>query len=667
MPRLVNGMAESTQSSDERGMKMKKEFEPLFTGFNIGSVTFRNRIAMSPMGTHNDGPRGELTDSQYKYYEDRARGGCGLIIMEGQQVTNKTEPWLFHYKVVDTEEQMQCWAKVAERIHAHGSKMALQLCCGLGKNAFNYGDEGAIKSASAIPSFYRPDVLCEPLTVEEIHDIVGCFGRAANRALRAEVDMIVIHTHAGYMMDQFMSSQWNHRTDEYGGTFENRMRFLHEAYDAIRKNAPGIPVIAQLALEHKYEGGRTVEEGIQIAKYVEKMGVDGIMVDVGAYENKQWTCPSPYQGDAAMLYAAKILRKEVSVPILNVGTYTPETAAKAVADGDIDIAVIGRGLIADPDFANKLREGREEDIRPCLSCNFYCVKRLHQNRTITCAVNARAAHEIDYPMDKAERVRKIAVVGGGPGGLEAARVAALRGHNVTVYEKSDTLGGQLIFAGEPPFKNRIRAYREWQIRQIKKLPNVSVVYNKTITADSKELADADEIVVAIGASPLVPPIKGIDLPNVAEVTAAHADPSLIKGDKIVITGGGMSGCDCALELAMAGKDVTIVEMLDGLGLKEIINNRIAMLEKLNTYGVKQLVKTKVVSITPEGVMVENENGTQLLEADTVISAFGMRSRRSEADAIFAKYPFARMVGDCVSVGQIGEAVRAGFFAGWSFH
>lgn len=646
---------------------MKKQFEPLFRSFQLGNVKLRNRIAMSPMGTHNDGPRGELTPAQYQYYEDRAKGGVGMIIMEGQQVTNKTEPWLFRQKVVDTEEQMQCWAEVSERVHTYGAKLALQLCCGLGKNAFNYGDQGAIKSASAIPSFYQPNVMCEPLTVEEIHDIVACFGRAANRALRAEADVIVIHTHAGYMMDQFMSSQWNLRTDEYGGNFENRMRFLTEAYHAIRKNAPGMPIVVQIALEHKYEGGRTIEEGIQIAKYIEKMGADAILVDVGAYENKQWTCPSPYQGDASMLYAAKILRENISIPLLNVGTYTPETAAKAVEEGYVDITVVGRGLIADPDFANKIREGCEEDIRPCLSCNQYCVKRLHQNRTITCAVNARAAHELSYPMTKAERVRNVVVVVGGPGGMEAARVAGLRGHNVTLYEKSDKLGGQLIFAGDPVFKTRIKSFKEWQIRQLGHLPNVKVVFNHEITVDSPELVEADEIVVALGASPLIPNIEGINLPHVAEVTAVHADHSLIKGDKIVVTGGGMSGCDCALELAMQGKNVTIVEMANGVGLKEIVNNRIAMLEKLDIHGVKQMVNTKVVSFAPGGVWVENAEGKQLLEADTVVSAFGMRPNNQIADAIFDKYPHARLIGDCVTVGQIGEAVRAGFFAGYSFH
>lgn len=646
---------------------MDKRYASLFTGFTIGNVKLRNRIAMSPMGTHADGPRGELVDSQYRYYEERAKGGCGLIMLEGQQVTNKTEPWLYRIVIADTDEQMQCWARAAERIHAHGAKMALQLCCGLGKNAFNYGDEGAVKSASAIPTFYKPDVLCTPLTIKEIQDIVSCYGRAAARAVRANVDIIEIHTHAGYMLDQFMSAQWNHRTDEYGGSFEKRMRFVTEVYHAIRKNAPGIPILVGLALEHCYNGGRTLEDGIEIAKYLEKLGVDGFHVDVGAYENKQWTCPSPYQGDAAMLYAAQTLRKHVQVPIFNGGTMTPETAAKAVEDGDVDVVMMGRALIADPQWANKLREGRREDILPCISCNQYCVKRLHQNRTISCAVNARAACEGDYPIVQANRVRKIAIVGGGPGGLEAARVAALKGHNVTIYEKTDRLGGQLIYAGAPEFKSRIRALLKWQIKQISDLDNVTVIYNKEITPDSPELAEADEIVVALGASPLMPPIDGIHLSNVVEVTMAHADPTLIKGNRIVITGGGMSGCDCALELAMEGKDVTIVEMLDGIGLKEIVNNRVALLEKIEKYGVKQMVNTKVLAFKPDGVLVGNEDGQTLLPADTAIVAFGTRAKKAEADAIYTRYPYARIIGDCSEVGQIGEAMRAGFFAGWSYN
>ena len=645
---------------------MDSKYSSLFTGFKIGNVKLRNRISMCPMGTHADGYHGEMVESQYRYYEARAKGGCGLIMVEGQQVTNKTEPWLKRITVADTDIQMQCWAKAAEIIHAHGAKMALQLCCGLGKNAFNYGDEGAVKSASAIPTFYRPDILCTPLSVEEIHDIVACYGRAAERALRADVDIIEIHTHAGYMLDQFMSKQWNQRTDEYGGSFENRMRFITEVYNAIRKNAPGKPVIVRLALEHCYEGGRSIEEGLEIAEYLEKLGMDGIDIDVGAYENKQWTCPSPYQGDAAMLYSAQILRKHINIPIINAGNYTPETAAKAVADGDVDIIGLGRALIADPDWVNKLKEGREKDIRPCLACNQYCVKRLHQNRSISCAVNAAAASEADYKITKADRVRNIAVVGGGPGGMEAARVAALKGHHVTLYEKNDCLGGQLIYAAAPAFKTRIKAFLDWQIKQINDLPNVTVCYNQTITPDSPELKEADEIVIALGASAFVPPIKGTDLPNVVEVMEAHADLSKIKGGRIVVTGGGMSGCDCALDLAMEGKDVTIVEMIDKIGAKEIVNNRIAMLEKVEKYGIKQMVNTKVIEFNENGVLVENAEGQHLLPADTVIMAFGTRARKDEADAFFDLYPAARVIGDCTSVGQIGEAVRAGFFAGWSF-
>jgi len=646
---------------------MSTKYPKLFERTSIGKVKLRNRLAMSSMGTMADDDTGLLVESQIKYYEARAKGGVGLVMIEGQSVTNKTDPWMFYQVAADTEFQMKKWALVAEAVHAHGAKVGIQLICGLGRNAFAFGNDPVPPvSSSANPTYYNPNVICRPMTVEEIHDVVARYGRCAARAVNAECDIIEIHAHCGYLLDQFMTPLWNQRTDEYGGSFENRMRFITEVYHSIRNAVgPDVPISVRLPLEHDFEGARTLEEGVEICKYLESIGVDVLNIDVGCYDNKQWVTPAIYAGDASMAYAAHAVKKAVKIPVMNAGTYTPQTAEEAVEQGKTDIVLLGRALIADPDWANKLRNGNEEDIRPCLLCNRYCIGRLYKGRQISCSINPQAAFERDYVIAKSDEPKNVVVVGGGPGGMEAARVAALKGHHVTLFEKSDSLGGQLNFASEPPFKGRIKSYLSWLKLQLEKT-GVSVVFNKTITADSPELTAADQIVVALGANPIKPPIKGIDLPNVVEVTDAHSNPDKVKGNRIIVAGGGMSGCDCALELAMQGKDVTIVELLPEIAIKETIeDNKIPLFNQLRKYGVKQMVNTKVMEFKSDSVVLQNESKTVELPIDTAIYCFGMKPESAACDAICDKYPSATPVGDCTNIGQIGEAARSGFFAGWS--
>ncbi|NLV37407.1 MAG: FAD-dependent oxidoreductase [Clostridiaceae bacterium] len=639
----------------------------MFSRFRIKSMDLKNRIALAPMGTFSENRNGSPNEKQIEYYRARARGGVGLVILEGQYTTNRTDPWIDYVTIAGTDEQMQGWALLAEACKAEGAKICLQLSCGLGRNAFPFSDEQMV-SSSAVPSFYMPDTLCRPLTIEEIHDIVEHYRIAARNAIRAEADAVEIHAHAGYMIDQFMTPIWNKREDEYGGSFENRMRLVTEIYHAIRSEVgEDYPILIRMAATHDFPGGRTIEEGIEIVKYLERLGIDAFDIDVGSYEHKQWIVPSIYAGEACMLdYAAKI-KEAVNVPVLNAGTFTPESAEKALADGKCDIVMFGRQMIADPDMPNKLLDGEGEDVRPCLYCNQVCVGRLYENRVISCAINAQAVFERDYPLKKTDKPRKVAVIGGGPGGMEAARVAALQGHQVTLYEKKDVLGGQINAAATPPFKERLRKFNQWQKLQIRKL-GVEVVFNKEITADSPELMDADRIIVAIGAKTFVPNIPGINNGNVVDILDAHLHPERIKGENIVVCGGGESGCDCALELAMEGKNVTIVEMLDDLAPNAMLDNRNPLLFRLADYKVKQLTGHTVKEITSGYVLATDRQGLeQKIPADTVITAFGMRPNSEPANRIAEKYSTTAIIGDCDKVYQISKPVREGFFAAWSIH
>jgi 2,4-dienoyl-CoA reductase-like NADH-dependent reductase (Old Yellow Enzyme family)/NADPH-dependent 2,4-dienoyl-CoA reductase/sulfur reductase-like enzyme len=645
---------------------MQNKYAKLFERVQINGMYLKNRFAMSPMGTFTENIDGTLPDKTLNYFEERAKGGAALIISEVQYVTNKLDPWLAHQRILDTEEQMKAWYKMAELVHAHNAKLCVQLGCGLGKNAFIFtGDGGDMVSASENPSFYKPEKICRPMTKEEIQETVKSYARAAKRCITAEVDAVEIHAHAGYMFDQFMTPVWNRRTDEYGGSFENRMRFLVEVYQAIRnETGKNYPILIRLAAHHDYKEGRTLEDTIKIVKYLEEVGIDAFDIDLGCYEEKKWIVPTPYAGFSCMADAAGKIKKAVKVPVLNSGTHTPETALKAVEEEKIDIVMMGRPLIADPELPNKLFRGHREDIRPCLFCN-ECGGQIYKGLYLRCAVNARAAAEEDFPLTKTDEPKTVVVVGGGPGGMEAANIAATRGHKVRLYEKSSALGGQLIPAAGPAFKSHLKDMVSYYEAQLKK-SGVEVYLNSEITDLSPELENADYIIVALGASPFVPPIKGIDLANVVEVTRAHRQPSLIRGKKILIAGGGLSGCDAAIELAREGKDVTIVEMKDTIA-PEVwnIDNRNPLLFELRDRNVKILTGYTIQEFNNKGAVAKGPDGELTLDADTIITAFGMRPANSIANRICDKYTTAVVpVGDCIKVGQVGAAVRGGFFAGW---
>ena len=648
-------------------MKGNELYPNLFKPLQIKSLQLKNRFIEAPMGTFSEEVNGYPSYQQIEYYRARAKGGFSLIIPEAQFVISKTEAWIAHQTIVGTADQMHGWLAITEAVHSEGAKIMWELGCGLGREAPVFVGNGT-SSASAIPLFYNPSVLAHPLTIDEIHEIVEGYRTAAKHVLMAGGDAIEIHAHYGYMLDQFMTPIWNHRTDEYGGSFENRMRLVTEAYHATREVVgPNFPIFIRMAAYHDFEGGRTMEESMEIVRYLDELGIDAFDIDLGCYDSGRWLTPSIYTGEDSMLEAAAEFRSVTNKPIFNAGMHTPESAEKAIAEGKIDAAMFGRASIADPDLPNKVWEGLREDVRPCLACNTFCSGHLVVNKPISCAVNAEANYEYEYKITKTENPKNVVVIGGGPGGMEAARVAALEGHQVTLYEKSGELGGTLIAAAKPEFKGRLRNFTAWQIRQLKKL-NVNVVFNKEITANSPELEEADRIIVAIGAVPMKLKIKGLDGDNVLNVIDYHLHNEKLHGQKILVAGGGASGCDCALELAMAGKDVTIVEMLDGLVKPMVSYTREPLLYELNKYNVKQMLNTKIVEIKEDGAVVDIEGKQDFIPADMIIDAFGMKAKSDEANAIFNKYGhITTLIGDCVRPAQIGEAVRGGYFAAFSLH
>lgn len=646
---------------------MAQSFAKLFERTYIGKHGVRNRFIMAPMGIGGNSMSGCIESEGVEYYGERARGGTGMINVGFQVVTNKTDPFIGNFFGVGTPMQEMGWARLCDRVHAYGSSVMVQLSCGLGRNAMIIPGVPNVSSSENV-CFFDPTSKTRALSVDEIHGVVAAYSMAAGACKRAGADAIEIHGHVGYLLDQFMTRCWNHRDDEYGAqNFENKMRFVTEIYQACRAAVgPDYPIAFRMVIEHDIPGGRTKEESAEIIRYLDKLGIDAFDVDWGCYDAYEWVFPTCYMPDGCMMDISGAFTKSITKkPVLVAGSFTPETALQAVEEGKADFIVIGRGLLADPEFANKLYEGRRDDIRPCIKCNRFCLSSTGGARDSSCSVNPAVLKEVTYgKICKGETPRKVVVVGGGVGGMEAARVAALKGHRVTLYEKEGKMGGQLIAASIPSFKTRLSMLTEYYKTQLDKL-GVNVVFNKEINADSPELADAYKIIVATGAHGFVPPIKGADGPNVLEVIDAHTGDQSRIGQKVIVAGGGPSGCDCAIELAMEGKDVTIVEMVDKLYPTGTLDNRFSVLRRIKEEGINIMVSTKVKEFSENCAIVGTAEGEKVLEADTIIIAMGTRPNEATAKAILDKYVNSQMIGDCNIIGQVGEAVREGFFAAWA--
>lgn len=497
------------------------DFSRILEPGRIGALDLPNRVIMAPMGTEMGTHEGLFTEREIAYYAERAAGGTGLVVTGISAVSQDFEQINPGLCRVDTDACVPGLTALAEAVHAVGGLISLQLTAGLGRNINVVDPERLPISASDNPHYADPGVLCRPLETAEIRLIVQRFGEAAARAAQAGIDALDIHGHTGYLIDQFMSPQWNRREDEYGGSTQNRCRFAVEIIQAVKQAAPGLPVSFRLSVDHRYPGGRRVAESQEIARILEAAGLDLMMADEGSYEAMDYVFPPYYLGDACMVPAARAMKDVLTIPVMAVGNLTPENAQAALEAGDADFVGIGRGLIADPQWAGKLAAGRREDIRPCIRCNQLCVGNAFFALPLGCAVNPQVGFERERALTPVDAPRRVAVVGGGPAGLEAARVAAARGHDVDLYEQADHLGGVLWPAATPEFKSELRTMIGWWERQLAALP-VRVHLGTTITADSPELDGVDDVIVATGATPVVPAsIPGIDAAHVVEVVDAH--------------------------------------------------------------------------------------------------------------------------------------------------
>lgn len=506
-------------------------------------------------------------------------------------------------------------------------------------------------SSSDNTYFFDPSRKCRALTTEEIEIIVRRTGEAARRAYKAGFDVIDLHGYTGYLIDQFMSEVWNRRTDQYGGSPENRARFAVECLQAIKANAPGVTTSFRISVDHHFEGGRTWEETQHLIGALEAGGLDMILCDDGSYEAMDYVFPPYYLGDDCMTSAAAHVKSIATIPVGACSNITPANGENILERGEADLIVIGRGLIADPDLVNKLREGRADDIRPCIRCNQLCTGNAYFGKAIGCAVNPEVGYEAERIITPTDNPKNIAVIGAGPAGLEFARVTGLHGHTVTVYDKEERVGGVLLPAATPEFKRELFKMIGWWERQIAMIENVTIELNHEVKPGRPELEGSDVIVVATGSHPFVPSsIEGAE--NGVDVLAFHKGAEI--GKRVIVCGGGLSGADAALELAQDGHEVTIVEMADEVARDMLMLNRTSLLRVLDQHDVKILTGTTVKAIRTDGITAETAEGTVELDADTVVTAFCLKPATELGESLGAQ---VLTVGDCVAPRKVGDAVN----------
>lgn len=643
-------------------------YDSLFTPFKIGNCEIKNRIVMSAMGTLMSNRDGTFSEDEIAYFEARAKGGTGMIII-GQGYLNADlgqgvlGHYWDHYHIVPSARAL------TNRCKAYGCKVFTQLSCGTGRNANELHGKPPY-SSSENTWVWDPNVKCHALTIDEIREIMKQWEYSAGLVRDAGFDGIEVHAHIGYLIDQFLSPLWNHRTDEYGGTPEKNVRFATDIVDAIHRGAgKDFPVIFRLSLDHRIPGGRTLEDSKTILKVLAEHGVDAFDIDAGCYETIKYVYPPMYMGEASMEYVCKSAREATDKPLLNAGSHTPESAVNLIESGDADFVIFGRQLIADPDIGSKLLNAHPEDVRPCMRCNEECIGRILRYRSkLSCAVNPAAGDENAFRLTKAESPRNVVVIGGGPGGMEAARACALRGHKVRLYERN-VLGGTLNAPATADFKIQIRKLIEYYKVQLKKL-NVEVHEHEELSIDDPVLAEADAIVCAAGSKPLNLPIPGINGGNVLGVVDAHLKPELVTGHDLIICGGGMSGCDFALEAMTAlGRKATVIEMKDDVATDVIMMNQRSLKDCMAEAGVTLRCGCRVKEISEKGVVVINRNGDEeLIEGDQVISAFGQTPDREMVEKLRERYyKKSVFIGDCVKPAKSGDAIRGGYCAALSIN
>ncbi|WP_099203985.1 NAD(P)/FAD-dependent oxidoreductase [Scatolibacter rhodanostii] len=628
----------------------------LFERGNIGTMQLKNRVVMAPMGTKPEAD-GSYSYNAINYFEERAKGETGLIITGANIVSTKFEER--PENELSNFHHVEKLAVLIERCHHRGAKVCVQLTPGLGRMVYTDPYNAPYSASDHAHSFWFPNLKCRALTKEDIHYLVDRMGYSASLAKAAGADAVEMHGYGGYLMDQFHSSIWNQRTDEYGGSLENRLRFSLECIESVRKYCGDtFPVIMKYTAYHGIEGGHELDEGIEMAKIFEKAKVDALHVDVGCYEVWYKAISTVYEKPAHQIDIAAAVKKAVSIPVIGQGKLTdPYIAEQALADEKADFIGLGHQMLADPHWAKKVKQGALDDIIPCIGCN-ECLLGGFSGKHYYCAVNPLCYAEKDYQLTPAEEKRSVLVIGGGPGGMEAAITAAKRGFDVELWEKTDKLGGNLHAAGNPTFKHDVLKLIEYLEKQVRKY-NVTVRFMKQATADEIIAGNYDKVVLATGSNSIVPPIKGIENAHTADSFLTGKQKC---GDRVVVIGGGLVGCETAAFMKETASEVTIIEMLDDI-LKTVVhskNNDLSLRDMLKEREINICTSSAVYEILPDRVLYKQNGEDKEILCDTIIIAAGYRPENTLASQLEDKVNSLTVVGDAIASRKIIDAVHEAY-------
>jgi 2,4-dienoyl-CoA reductase-like NADH-dependent reductase (Old Yellow Enzyme family)/thioredoxin reductase len=624
----------------------------LFTPFSVGSLQLKNRIVMPPMATNYASPEGLATERQIAYYVERAKGGVGYITVEhtGILQQGKANPKML---LIGSDEHAAALGRLIDAVHHVGGKIVVQI---------NHAGRQTSCAVTGMPIVGPSPISCptrneipRELSAGEIDEIIQAFCAAAQRVKDAGADGVELHMAHGYLLSSFLSPFSNRRADQYGGDLEGRSRFPRNVLTAVRSRVgPSFPVVCRLSADEYLEGGLRIEETQRIARILEKEGADALHVSACNAATGYLNQPTYYAEEGTFVHLAAAIKSVVHIPVIAVGRIrNPIMADRIVQDGKAHLVSMGRALIADPALPKKAAEGRLEAILPCLSCN-RCIQTLRQD-AVRCTVNPEAGHEEQFRFAKSHHPKKVWIVGGGPGGLKAAEIAALRGHQVTLYERAPRLGGRTVFAALPPKKAVLNEYLEYLERRVKEL-QVTLQMGKECTTEMCSAGKPEAVILASGSRPWIPDWPGMEESGAISAEAVFEGKGAV-GRRVLVVGGSGIGAETADYLSEMGKEVTLVEMLGEIAADFVAHLRHCLSRRLAEKKVTILTSTKVKALGKGWALVEDAAGTRTLEGfDTIVLAVGSKPDDRLARDLADKVPELYVIGDASKPGEILQAV-----------